>query len=1116
MPSPTGLSRTSSSALPDLAPDNTAPRAEPPPSAPPSAPTRPALSRRNDGGIGLALRHKFAPRPMTTSSSLFGSVTKARPSTARAKVAIAPGEAHQPDLYATTQSAALRHGRNVARTVGGGEIGSFAKEHPMSAKVAIAPEDTYRPDPNAPLGSASLRLDADVILTADDAAERACDPPLGEAGGTEAVAARLFNRSGMTGGHKVPAQIASDLRHYLAPPEGASADVVAEAGGRQELVLRRMAQAFGSDAAAADSALDDLVAADSLHALEHGAFELARRLATTALGHSTLIALCGQERVRPNDSALGAAVRKDAQRLAFTAANALIDALPEGAPRPASMADVRRIAIAALPAHERPHGTRSQSPPAQMKGNVTLPAKALLAALQLAANPEAEPERHLKSAYFSWRCGFTAEGPGTPLARAQQRMFKLSRYAQRASDPGTLAGLRRAFGFNKSPMSALAMGTGGASLRQPEDDLLKANVIRDFGAVLVQRAQARDGGSPAQRISDALKGATLERWHERTGQKGWRDKTTVTATMRKAIATRAAELTGVSVAAIKLSPTYEELKGTRSLRRPRGGAELDVATLRAWIGQCELSDSGAGEHGAIDAAALRAGADQLATLEHYGEVPLDTSTPQTVLENFKRVITEPRMTYDVRLTNGGQFGINFSAAELINSTGIEHLPFVPFALAGPDVKLMHGRMAMINGGSSANHGQLFIGSDRRISAHLGASATGGVTLLGKKMVASATVQALPFMLDTASPKGVMVRCRMQPIGPAPDSHPDPWRAKLLSVVDAATASGANGGLPGDVHTMWEAMSHTFYKDPDVSVNWLDSRSASVSSSVGLSAGSRVQHDGYKLGPNVQANATKNWLTRLRRQETPGPLRAEYASSSSARQVGASASLVAAPPSQGNFSGANGHVKSVALPSASIIGFGTTVLQSETGSVWRIAEEDGHIDPSLSYRDTTFTSVKEMKRYVDSRRDSWDAVYPNQAAGASTQAEPIDEYLARVEEDATVGNQVYAERVWLRPDAARKINVLRELRDALVAPNAQPDRDQAAQIARHNEQISTLLESDGSWDKRFLYSLEIAGQARTAGPNFMATAQQVSEVAHPHQLSVLRAERPASPTGSSGR
>ena len=154
----------------------------------------------------------------------------------------------------------------------------------------------------------------------------------------------------------------------------------------------------------------------------------------------------------------------------------------------------------------------------------------------------------------------------------------------------------------------------------------------------------------------------------------------------------------------------------------------------------------------------------------------------------------------------------------------------------------------------------------------------------------------------------------------------------------------------------------------------------------------------------------------------------------------------------------------------------------------------------------------MPSLFDSRRAGWDAVYPNQPPDAANPAEPIDAYLARVAEDATSGNQLFAERVWLRPDAARQINVLRELRDAIVAPNAQPTEEQAAQIARRNAQISSLLESDQSWDKRFFYSPEITGGSRGRGAKFTVTGQQVAEVSHPHQLSVLRAERPVPPAG----
>ncbi|WP_189391431.1 hypothetical protein, partial [Mesorhizobium sp. M1C.F.Ca.ET.176.01.1.1] len=64
--------------------------------------------------------------------------------------------------------------------------------------------------------------------------------------------------------------------------------------------------------------------------------------------------------------------------------------------------------------------------------------------------------------------------------------------------------------------------------------------------------------------------------------------------------------------------------------------------------------------------------------------------------------------------------------------------------------------------------------------------------------------------------------------------------------------------------------------------------------------------------------------------------------------------------------------------------------------------------------------------------------------------------------------------------------------------------------RRNAQIAGLLHADESWDKRFLYSLEINGATRAVGPTFLATAQRVTEVSHPRQLSVLRVERAVNP------
>ncbi|MFS2082624.1 hypothetical protein ACCD01_29295, partial [Telluria sp. Tellsp99] len=107
MPSPTRLSGASSSDIHEIADPNATP-------AQPARqePTRPSRTRQNDGWIA-AIKRTLAPRPMTTSSSLLGSVTKARPMTARAKLGLAPEEAHKPDPRATTHPAPQRPGPHL-------------------------------------------------------------------------------------------------------------------------------------------------------------------------------------------------------------------------------------------------------------------------------------------------------------------------------------------------------------------------------------------------------------------------------------------------------------------------------------------------------------------------------------------------------------------------------------------------------------------------------------------------------------------------------------------------------------------------------------------------------------------------------------------------------------------------------------------------------------------------------------------------------------------------------------------------------------------------------------------------------------------------------------------
>ncbi|PMX34063.1 hypothetical protein C1Y20_33650, partial [Pseudomonas sp. FW301-21B01] len=57
-------------------------------------------------------------------------------------------------------------------------------------------------------------------------------------GGAEAVAARLFNPSGLDAQKRLPQELASELGQHLGAPEHSDMATQIEAAARQELVLR--------------------------------------------------------------------------------------------------------------------------------------------------------------------------------------------------------------------------------------------------------------------------------------------------------------------------------------------------------------------------------------------------------------------------------------------------------------------------------------------------------------------------------------------------------------------------------------------------------------------------------------------------------------------------------------------------------------------------------------------------------------------------------------------------------------------------------------------------------------------------------------------------------------
>ncbi|RFP09330.1 MULTISPECIES: hypothetical protein [unclassified Duganella] len=979
----------------------------------PNPQAAPAAPTREMGGIWNKLRRKLAVREGALTIGPFGSIAELAPTTARAKATVTPANLHRPKANAATAQEIRGKVAGTAVMFAGkpsrAATACTLLAQPAEAHQAICAMFAAAQPHTDHLDAMFLRADA-----ADLAHRLLVECALPDAGSTE-------------------------LR-YVRPLQ----------------LGRVLAAVSGGDPQRAAAALTTLRAGGAGAATSGDAFHAARELARTPRGLATLMALApAAGAAEPVAAEIGA----DAVLHSLRAANQLIAHWPAQTPAPQSLADVvgRAAQLAAAP------GT----PP-----SVALAANALLCAATLRADAGATPPPAQRQAYLAWRNGYTEAGPHSDLARTQARMFKLGTYAQRASASTPSSWLANAFGFRKSPLSALAFGTGGAELRHPDDDLRELHAIPDMAQHFQALAQSSDAGADA--LGHALRGAALQCWHQAIAQDGWQPGSRVDRGMRRQMVKQAAAQLGMTPAAVRASATYQAMRK----------APLSAATLGDWVARLAPELRPAGH------------AEAIAKMKKFEPAAAAPRTADSLMSGLKGVVEQVRRTYDVRLSDGGVFGINGNlAASLAAAVGKLG---VPVAMVAPEVKYLHGRHAIVNVGSSASSGSLFIGSDRRHASHVGASAIGGLVWHESLMLAG-SVQALVYAHDSAAPRGVMTRMRFKTPGPAETNGMETWRAKLIDVLDTARP-GQAGASP---QTMWAELADKFYKDADLSINWLDTaRASTVWSGVGISGGARAILDHYKVGPLAGAGATKVWRARTQRHETGGKQTLEQINHNSGSAVAASASLVAGLPPQGNFSGETGHIKSEVLPNAPLVGKACTMLQTQAGVTLRLTSEAGRLDPDLTFRDTEFLSAKKFVHYVDSRRPQWIAALGGAPEAAAAK---LDEYLTQAKLDAVSGKQLFAERQWLTHPAAAALN---HCDDAIEELGAGGHAGDSAQLAALQQKKAALLQADSSWDCRFLYTLESNSTQRTVGASFFAGAQRSTEMSHARQLSVLVADRPA--------
>jgi hypothetical protein len=183
----------------------------------------------------------------------------------------------------------------------------------------------------------------------------------------------------------------------------------------------------------------------------------------------------------------------------------------------------------------------------------------------------------------------------------------------------------------------------------------------------------------------------------------------------------------------------------------------------------------------------------------------------------------------------------------------------------------------------------------------------------------------------------------------------------------------------------------------------------------------------------------------------------------------------------------------------IVGVGTTLYQTSTGSTLKLAEQDGEIVANRTFCDTSFTRVNDYLKYVDSRNGSW-----SQSVDGGQQK--LNEFQTRMQLNGNRGNRIFGERQRMKPEAAAEINALRN-RLRLYAHSGQPpSAGDQQEMQRINGEIGRLLESPASWTNHALYAYEVNTTSRMRGLSYLFGAQSVTQVSAERELSALAARR----------
>ncbi|CAM2195164.1 Autotransporter [Paraburkholderia kururiensis] len=604
------------------------------------------------------------------------------------------------------------------------------------------------------------------------------------------------------------------------PPTPASA---AEAATRGALMAQALRQAGVTDIDGAHLALERVGMLDfnaphtarSTSAADRQAWLVARTLARSGEGFAALDAL---------RSAVGQPFAGDPQRTATRVLLQATDALDPHAPGTSypRHSDPSPAAVAESVGLAEGTGPLDASVP----GPDALAKRAFDAAATHLEHGRDALTPDQKGAFFAWRQGFTADGRGSDLSQARERLNKFSaKTIHRVGENRWKTLLPRMFAAKRaSPLSALTFGTQGLPRKTVEQE--RAALARGMGAARTALAQ-HDAMQPATAFTHArpaqslVELAALDVWLERGGfARGRMDEDALGA-----VAQRAAQMCdGLTEADVPSAETLASVKADVArwqsmppdqLAKTKPFSKIakqrfDIERLAVW-GKVAHVDSESDFWNEVDT---------LRTLADPAQDKRPANTVDDVHDTLKDVVANLQSGAKLRLTDGGRQGVstrglNATVHAFTHGHGIPVSPRI-------DVRASRTREAVVEV-SRATHGvEMFVGTAHSRQQHYGAGVLVGydfdvgVTSLRAGVVASAILHSQ----DLQEPRGVSLRVarRVKPDGSGYDD--DAMRAKLGTIVDHVFHEATlehNDGSNG----VWNRLAQQYFDDPDVSVSWTD-------------------------------------------------------------------------------------------------------------------------------------------------------------------------------------------------------------------------------------------------------------------------------------------------------